>query len=221
MTPALFDFPPQAQVGRVLPKSKIYQHGRIGAALRERFVRQVEQITWQYKLAPETINLPARAGIEEIEIFDLALKSDALDEDILRAIDRAIPLPIFFLLHHGQRTRMAAAYKRPSAAEGGKWVIDGYFAGDWLPAAAARRPLPVALDLNGLYEQLLRSLLPQPARPGESLPEQLERLTRLRSRQNDYGKLEIRLHREKQFNRKVALNAQLRDLQAEIDQLSA
>lgn len=221
MTPALFDFPPQAQVGRVLPKSKVYRHGRIGAALRERFVRQVEQITWQYKLAPETINLPARAGIEEIEIFDLALKSDALDEDILRAIDRAIPLPIVFRLQHGQRTRMAAAWKRPSAAEAGKWVIDGYFAGEWQPASAARRALPVALDLHGLYEQLLRSLLPQAARPGESLQEQLERLTRLRSRQSEYGKLEVRLHKEKQFNRKVALNAQLRDLKIEIEQLSA
>jgi len=219
--PALFDFPPQATVGRVLPKIKIYQHVRVGSALRERFVRQVEQITWQYKLAPETINLPGRAGIEEIEIFDVALKTDALDEDILRAIDRAIPLPIVFQLQHGQRTRMVAAYKRPSAAETGKWVIDGYFAGDWQPAAAERRALPMALDLHSLYEQLLRSLLPQAARPGESLPEQLERLTRLRSLQNEYGKLEVRLHREKQFNRKVALNAQLRDLKSEIDQLSA
>lgn len=221
MIPALFDFPPQAKVGRVLPKNKIYQHVRVGSTLRERFVRQVEQITWQYKLAPETINLPARAGIEEIEIFDVALKTDALDEDILRAIDRAIPLPIIFRLQHGQRTRMAAAYKRPSAAEAGKWVIDGYFAGEWQPAAAERRALPMALDLHSLYEQLLRSLLPQAARPGESLPEQVERLTRLRSRQHEYEKLETRLHREKQFNRKVALNAQLRDLKTEIDQLSA
>jgi hypothetical protein len=92
--PALFSFPPQAQVGRVLPKSKIYEHGRIGTALRERFVKQVEQITWQYKLAPETINLPARAGVAEIEIFDLALKTETLVDDVLRAIDRAIPLPI-------------------------------------------------------------------------------------------------------------------------------
>jgi len=61
--PALFNFPPQAKVGRVLPKSKIYQHGRVSVALRERFVRQVEQITWQYKLAPETINLLARGGV--------------------------------------------------------------------------------------------------------------------------------------------------------------
>lgn len=221
MTQALFTFPPQATVGRVLPKSKIYQHGRVGAALRERFVRQVDQITWQYKLAPETINLPARAGVEEIEVFDIALKTDALDEDVLRAIDRAVPRPIIFRLQHGQRTRMVAAYKRPSAAEAAKWVIDGYFAGDWQPAAAERRALPMALDLHSLYEQLVRSLLPQAARPGESLPDQLERLMRLRSRQNEYGKLEARLHKEKQFNRKVALNAQLRDLKTEIDQLSA
>ncbi len=220
-TPALFNFPPQAKVGRVLPKNKIYQHGRVSTPLRERFVRQVEQITWQYKLAPETINLLARSGVVEIEVFDIALKTEALDEDVLRAIDRAIPLPIVFQLQHGQRTRMVAAHKRPSAAEAGKWVIDGYFAGEWQSTAAERRPLPIALDLHSLYEQLLRSLLPQAARPGESLPEQVERLTRLRSRQNEYTKMEARLHKEKQFNRKVALNAQLRELKTEVDQLSA
>ena len=218
--PALFSFPPQAQVGRVLPKSKIYEHGSISTALRERFVKQVEQITWQYKLAPETINLPARAGVAEIEIFDIALKTETLVDDVLRAIDRAIPLPIFFQLHYQARTRMVATYKRPSAAEAGKWVIDSYFASEWQPAGAAREPLPIALDLHSLYEQLLRSLLPQAARPGERLPEQLERLTRLRSRQNEYNQLEARLHKEKQFNRKVALNAELRALKTEIDQLA-
>jgi hypothetical protein len=30
--------------------------------LKDLFVEQVEQIVWQYKLAPETINLPARRG---------------------------------------------------------------------------------------------------------------------------------------------------------------
>lgn len=218
-TPALFNFPPQAKVGRVLPKSKIYQHGRVSTPLRERFVRQVEQITWQYKLAPETINLPARGGVAEIEVFDIELKTDALDEDVLRAIDRAIPLPIVFQLQHGQRTRMVAAHKRPSAAETGKWVIDGYFAGAWQPAESKRRALPIALDLYSLYEQLLRSLLPQAARPGESLPEQVERLTRLRSMQNEFRKLEARLHKEIQFNRKVALNAELRKIGANMENL--
>lgn len=220
-SPALFEFPPQARVARVVPKSKIFQHGGGSTALRACFARQVAQITWQYKLAPTTINLPARAGIEEIEIFDIALKAEAIDEAVLRAIDRAIPLPIVFQLHHGSRTRMVAAHKRPSAARAGQWVIDNYFGGDWLPADAPRRALPVALDLHGLYEQLLRSLLPLPPRPGERLAEQLARLARLRSHQHEHDKLEARLQREKQFNRKILINAQLRQLKDEIDRLSA
>lgn len=219
--PALVSFPAQARVARVVPKSKIYEHGPVTTALRDKFVAQVEQITWAYKLAPETINLPARSGVAEIQVFDIVQKAAELDEDVLRAIDRAIPLPIIFQLHHEQRTRMVAAFKRPGEADAGKWVIDGYFAGSWLPADSPRQSLPVALDLHGLYEQLLRSLLPLPARPGESLPEQLQRLNRLRSLQSEHAKLDARLHKEKQFNRKVALNAQLREIQNEIADLSA
>ncbi|OBY91005.1 methyl-accepting chemotaxis protein [Pseudomonas sp. AU11447] len=219
--PALFAFPGQARVGRPVPKTKIYEHGKIGSALRDKFVAQVEQITWAYKLAPETLNLPARSEVPEIQIFDIELKGTELDDDVLRAIDRAIPLPIIFQLHRDRQTYMVAAFKRPSQVEAGKWVLDDYLAGPWLPDDGERLPLPLALDLQGLYEQLLRSLLPQTARVGESLPEQLERLARLRSQQNEYNKLVTRLHKEKQFNRKVALNAQLRVLKNEIDQLSA
>lgn len=221
IAPALFSFPAQARVARVVPKSKIYEHGPVTSALRDRFVGQVEQITWAYKLAPETINLPARGGVAEIQVFDVTLKAADLDENVLRAIDRAIPSPIIFQLHHEQRTRMVAAFKRPSEADASKWVIDGYFAGDWLPTDGPRQPLPVALDLQGLYEQLLRCLLPRPARPGESLPEQLQRLNRLRSLHSEHIRMEARLHKEKQFNRKVALNAQLREIKNEIADLSA
>lgn len=219
--PALFSFPAQARVARVVPKNKIYEHGPVSSALRDKFVGQVEQITWAYKLAPETINLPARGGVAEIQIFDIVQKVSELDKDVLRAIDRAIPLPIIFQLHHEQHTRMVAAFKRPSEADTSKWVVDGYFAGNWLPIDSPRQPLPVALDLQGLYEQLLRCLLPNSARSGESLPEQLARLNRLRSLHSERAKLDARMHKEKQFNRKVGLNARLREIQNEIAELSA
>lgn len=219
--PTLFGFPPQARVGRVVPKNKIYEHSRISSALRDKFVTQVEQITWAYKLAPETINLPSRLEVPELQIFEITLKTAELDDDVLHAIDRAIPLPIIFQLHRGQQTRLVAALKRPNQAESGKWVLGEYMAGPWLPDNTERQPLPFALDLLGLYEQLLRSLLPQPARAGESLPEQLERIAQLRSRQGELQKLQAHLHKEKQFNRKVALNAKLRELKHEIERLGA
>jgi hypothetical protein len=41
----LFAWPKAAALGRVVPKSKVYEHAAFGSALKERFVKQVEQIT--------------------------------------------------------------------------------------------------------------------------------------------------------------------------------
>jgi Domain of unknown function (DUF4391) len=76
-----------------MPKSKIYLHGKPNAALRALFVAQVESITWAYKLAPETINLPAKPDVPEIEVFEIALKTPDLSHAVLRCIDKAIPFP--------------------------------------------------------------------------------------------------------------------------------
>ena len=216
----LFAYPRQAEFNRVLPKSKIYEHGKPTRAVRDSFVAQVNQIIWQYKLAPETINLPARPGVPEIEIFSLELKTPEVNEDVLRCIDKAIPLPIFYNLSFDGRFKTVAAYKRPSDADASRWVVDAYFASPWLPGNSKRAALPVALDMAGLYEQMLRRLMPYPARTGETLKDHVERLSQLRSKQTEYTKLEARLLKEKQFNRKVEMNSQLRTLKTDIETLA-
>ena len=221
MSQALFHYPKQAAFERVLPKSKIYEHSKPTSAVKELFVKQVDKIIWQYKLAPETINLPAKPNVPEIQVFTITLKTQELSEDVLRCIDQAIPLPIFYQLTFANRIKIKAAYKRPSDADAGKWVTESYFETDWLPIESSRAELPVVLDLAGLYEHLLRSLIPLPPRAGESLKTQVERLSLLRTKQNEYRKLETRLNNEKQFNRKVELNAQLRVLQAALEKLKS
>jgi hypothetical protein len=217
---ALFEFPAKAAFGRALPKEKIYAHTQPNRALRDRFVSQISRIVWQYKLAPETTNLPARPGVPEIQIFDVTLKNGELSEDVLRCIDKAIPFPIFFRLVFDGRIKVISAYKRPSDAGSAKWVVDGYFETDWLPADAERSTLPVALDLAGLYEQMLRQLMPLLPRPAETLKAQVDRLGVIRSKQKDCLKMESRLQTEKQFNRKVEINSQLRNLRKELEELS-
>ena len=150
-----------------MPKSKIYLHGKPTAALRALFVAQVESITWTYKLAPETINLPAKPDVPEIEVFEIALKTADLSHAVLRCIDKAIPFPILFNLRFEGRTQPVAAYKRPSEAKAGDWVLGDYHATPWQADATQRPPLPIALDLQGLYEHLMRAHLSLPARPGE------------------------------------------------------
>jgi hypothetical protein len=215
----LYAYPGQAEFNRVLPKSKIYEHGRPTRAVRDYFVSQVNQIVWQHKLAPETINLPARTGVPEIEIFSIELKTPEVSEDVLRCIDKAIPLPIFYNLIFDGRIKTVAAYKRPSDADASRWVVGDYFESSWLPAKSERTVLPVALDMAGLYEQMLRRLMPQPARTGETLKDHVERLSHLRCKQTEYSKLKAKLNMEKQFNRKVEINHNLRRIQIEIEEL--
>lgn len=220
MSQSLFAYPKQAEFNRVLPKSKIYEHGKPSRAVRDLFVAQIGQIVWQYKLAPETINLPSRPGVPEIEIFSIELKTADVSEDVLRCIDRAIPLPIFHNLSFEGSIKSVAAYKRPSDTDSSRWVVDTYFESPWLPAKSELLALPVALDMAGLYEQMLRRLMPYPAHSGEPLKDHVERLAQLRTKQSECNKLEVRLQKEKQFNRKVELNSKLRSVKAEIEILS-
>lgn len=215
----MFAYPQQSAFGKVLPKSKIYQHARPTRRVQQFFVDQVSRIVWQYKLSPETTNLPARAGVPEIQVFTIALKAENLDENVLRCIDKAISFPILYEVTFEARIKEMAAYKRPSEADSARWVVGDYFATDWQPTDSERSPLPVSLDLAGLYDQLLRRLMPLPARNGESLKAHAERLATIRTKERERDKLEARVNREKQFNRKVELNAELRTIKNELESL--
>lgn len=217
---ALFAWPPQAAVARAVTKAKIYAHAKPTAALRALFVQQVQSITWAYKLAPESINLPAKPDVPEIEVFEIALKLPDVSHSVLRCIDKAIPFPILFVLRFEGHSQPVAAYKRPSDAVSGQWVVGDYYAAPWQKDDVARPGLPLALDLQGLYEQLLRQHLAIPARAGETLRNQLDRLAALAAKQTAAVKLEARLTAEKQFNRKVEINAQLRTIRTELEALT-
>lgn len=221
MTAVLFDYPKSAAFGRVLPKNKIYEHASLSTAVKNLFVRQVEQITWQFKLAPETVNLKGTPSVPEIQIFSITLKTGELKYDVLRGIDQAIPFPILFELRYEGKIRAAAAFKRPSDADKSKWVVGDYFESAWQSSEVPRTTtLPVVFDLEALYARLLMPLMPFPARPGEGLQACVERMEQIRSRQRELDKCEARLRKEKQFNRKVAINAELRALKKEIKMLT-
>lgn len=217
----LFEYPRTAAFGRVLPKSKIYEHGNFRAATKELFVKQVEKIVWQYKLAPETIHLKGTPSIQEIQVFSIFLKEEELKSEVMRCIDQAIPFPLFFELCFDDKVKPVAAFKRTSEADSTKWVVSDYFEGEWVPANTPRNPLPMVLDLEALYGYLLMSFVPSyPARLGEGVQEWVARMEQIRLKQRELERCEVRLHKEKQFNRKVGINAELRGLKQELEELT-
>jgi hypothetical protein len=217
---ALFEYPQKASFGRIIPKNKIYDHAGASASVKNLFVKQVDRIIWKYKLAPETINIPATKSVPEVQIFEISLKEQDFKFEVLQAIDKAIAFPIIFELLVDGKIKVVGAYKRPNEADSTKWVVSDYFESEWLPSKQTRNPLPVALNLAGLYEQLLLPLMPYKPREKEKLKAQVERIGLVFGKQKELSKLEIKLAKEKQFNRKVEINAQIRIIKQEIEKLT-
>ena len=208
----MFAYPASASVNRPIPKTRIYQHTKARSRLQARFVEEVEKITWLYKLAPATINLPAQKPVMEIQIFSVQLKGSELSEQVLQAIDRAIPHPIAYeILSTTNGSRFAMAYKRPSETDKGHWVVEEYFYSQWnLTPDQARQPLPLCLNLNALCERMLLHHIGVNGKPSIPIGDLVAVQRRIRECQREIAALESRLSKERQFNRKVELNAQLR-----------
>lgn len=207
MSAPLYRWPAAAEFGRVVPKTKFYEHAIISAAARDKFVSEVQRISWAYKLADGTVHLRGDDTVPEIQVFTIAAKDNDVSDDVLTAIDRAIPFPIIFEISRAAgSTRMVASYKQ---LDGPTPRLSAYFTTEWHASDAPRAPLPPALDLPGLYSGLLTPILPLVTRPGEGLPAAIGRIDQTRKLERDVAALEKKLRNEPQFNRKVELRRQL------------
>lgn len=213
----LFHWPPAAAFGRTVPKTKFYEHGTVRTALREKFVDDIQRITWAYKLAEDTIRLRGTTAVPEIQVFTVETKGADVSDDVLTAIDKSVHFPVIFEVASGDRVRTVAAQK----SLGGKTPTVGtYFTTGWRPAEAPRRPLPMALDLPTLYEAILSVLLPVTTRVGETVSEASDRLDRARKLQREIAALEKKVRTEPQFNRKIELRRQIKERTAVLTELT-
>lgn len=213
----LYRWPENATFGRAVPKTRFYEHGNVRTALREKFVDEIQRITWAYKLADDTIRLRGTTAVPEIQVFKIETKGADVSDEVLAAIDRAVHFPIVFEVASTGCVRMAAAQK---TLDGKAPRIATYFTTDWLPPETRRRPLPTALDLPNLYEVILASLLPAPARVGETVHEAAGRLDRARKVEREIAALKKKLRSEPQLNRKIELRRQLKDREVALAKLT-
>lgn len=219
---AIYHYPQKAYVKRPIPKTKFYENANITKSVKDAFVSQIQQITWAYKLSPETINLASTKSLLEIQVFNIQLKTPELDEKVLLSIDKAISHPIIFQLYFDDKVQVKVAYKRISESDETKWVVEQYLSSQWISIGKldeVKTNLPIVLDLNGLYEQILKELLPLEASDGEGIKEQTQRFGLITQKQKEITQLQSKMRNEKQFNRKVEMNNQLKTLQQQLAQL--
>lgn len=208
MADVLYAWPAAAAFGRRVPKEKLYAHGSVTAAVRERFVDDVASVEWAYKLAESTVNLPGDDQVPELQVLRVAAKGDDVSTGVLAAIDRAVAFPLVFeITRRDGETRMTAAMQKSGA----------YHSTGWMPPGNDRTPLPTAITLPALYAAILEPLLPVAGRAAESPADLAARLKRIAQLERQVAAAERQLRNEPQLNRKLELRRELAALRSELE----
>jgi hypothetical protein len=147
-------FPEYTKVGRIVAKENFY--GNIDTATKNLFQSEILRVIWEYKLAPNTINLPAKKW-QEIEVFRITLKNSEVSEKLLKAIDSAIPYPILFLIEKGTAKKAVISYKEQSQKDENFAKVDTYFSTEWNDLKLDNIKID-GLDIDAVFSNFVRQI---------------------------------------------------------------
>ena len=216
----MLGLPKSTEFNRRIPKQKFYENLTISSALKRIFVEQIRVIWWRNKIAPATMNLAVGEAVTEIEVFEVCLSAPQLDEAVLRQIDKEIPYHILFLLEYEGKYQAWTAYKEATGSGTNAFKVGSYYHTDWMEEAA----LPLKLDglnTDKVYENIYRQIAGEAltSGAGETLKESVERDTRRQELEKQIAALQVKVRRERQLNKQVQLNAELKRLKKELEEL--
>lgn len=216
----MIGLPKSTEFNRRIPKQKFYENLTVSPTLKRFFVDQIKVIYWRNKIAATTMNLAAGEVVTEIEVFEVKLNESKLDESVLRQIDKEIPYHIIFLLEHDGKYQVWTAYKEAAASGNNAFKVGTYYHTDWLEEAEL--PLKIdGLNIDKVYENYVRQIAggALQAENQESMKDSVERDNRRQELQKQITVLQQKVRKEKQLNKQVRLNTELKKLKKELEDL--
>ena len=216
----MFGFPASTEFGKRIPKQKFYENIDISSALKRVFVEQIRLIYWRNKLAAATLNLAAGETVTEIEVFEVRLNTPQLEEAVFRQMDKEIPYHILFVLTCEGKAQAWIGYKEATASGNNAFKVSRYYHTDWVPEDELQFRVD-GLNMDAVYESLVRQIAGDElqADAGESLQASVARDERRRQLEKQIAALENKMHKEKQLNRRMEINAEIKRLRTEKGQM--
>ena len=215
----MLGLPKTTEFNKRIPKHKFYDNMDISPALKKVFVEQVRIIYWKNKIAASTTNLAAGNNVTELEVFEVRLNSPVLDDSLLRQIDKEIPYHILFLLEYQGKYQAWIGYKETAASGNKTFKVNGYYQTEWLDEDELPLKI-VGLNVDAVYENFVRQIAGDKLKTktvGESLKDSVKRDEQKQSLQKQIATLEAKIRKEKQLNKQMQMNNELKKLKKELE----
>lgn len=215
----MIGLPKTTEFNKRIPKQKFYENMDVSPALKKIFVEQVRIIYWKNKIAASTTNLAAGLKVTELEVFEIRLNTPSLDMSLLKQIDKAIPYHILFLLEYKGKYQAWISFKEATVAGKNAFKVNDYYHTEWLTEGEI--PLKFdGLNVDEVYENFVRQIAGDKLRTNvdsESLKESVAREEQKQALQKQIATLQAKIRKEKQLNKQMQLNTELKKLKKELE----
>lgn len=214
----MFGFPDSTEFNKRIPKQKFYENIEVSSSLRRVFVEQIKVVYWRNKLAVSTLNIASGENVTEIEVFEVRLTEPIFEETVLRQIDKEIPYHILFILTCEGKAQAWIGYKEAAVSGGNAFKVNRYYHTEWMSESELRFSIE-GLNMDAVYENLVRQIAGEilQTNSNESLKESVERDEERRRLEKQIAALENKIRKEKQLNRRMEMNTELKRLRATLN----
>lgn len=216
----MLGLPKSTEFNKRIPKQKFYDNLNVSPALKRSFIDQIKVIYWANKIATATLNLAEGKNVTEIEVFEVRLNVPTLDEAVLKQIDREIPYHILFIMEYEDKYKAVIGYKEESSGNTA-FKVNCYYSTEWMNADALPLKLE-GLSVDSVYENFVRQIAGNAlaaSTSGETLKASVDRDEKRQALQTQIAKLQAKIKKEKQLNRQMQLNSELKELKEELNSL--
>lgn len=211
----ILNFPSTTIVNKPVPKNAFYGRST-DSSLREFLTREFESIVWLYKLTPTTLNVEDGEYVHEIDVFYCKMKEDKYSIKPFCTMDGLLPRHTIFIIAYGGKFDLLMHPKEMSLVKGEqKWKCG---------ISELKHDIQInsnTLNIQGqsmdaVYNGLLSQISGLTASTKEEYKEQVEVRKQIEKLQKQVVALQKRIKAEKQFNRQMELNAEVRQLRKEM-----
>ena len=216
----MLGLPKTTEFNKRIPKQKFYEKMAVTPAIKKVFAEQIKTIYWRNKIATTTVNLAAGEKVTELQVFEIMLNQPSLDEAVLLQIDRALPYHVLFILTYDGKQQAWIAYK-DAQQSGNAFKIVQYYHTDWKETETLHLYFE-GQSVDAVYENYVRQIAGQNIiADSHDLKNDVTHSKEIQTLQKQIETLQERIRKEKQFNRQVEMNAEVKKLQIILEEMKA
>lgn len=211
-----FKLPHNALVNKFIAKTKFYERATLSSKLQNEFINKIQKITWKYKLAEDTIGISKTDSVTEIQVFEIELKEQAIPENVLKVIDKAIPYQILYQFVYKDNLAYGITLKGPilkTMPEKESAATRNYYFSEWNEDLNFDF---TGIDLEKVYQKLIKAFINNEAKNQSDFAAIIDTDDKIKRLGKEITTLDNKIRKEKQFNRKVELNKSLLERQRQL-----